>query len=67
MLNSSEEIIMIYIKNIEEILKLGKGRLPLDIEQKLENIIYKSYEDLSKIINSSYLFDVKFNSDNDNG
>lgn len=58
---------MIYIKNIEEILKLGKGRLPLDIEQKLENIIYKSYEDLSKIINSSYLFDVKFNSDNDNG
>lgn len=48
--SSIERIIMTFIKNIEDILKSEK--VSSEVEEKLEDIIYNGYLELSKIISN---------------
>lgn len=53
MLNSSKRIIVASIKNIEEItLKLGNN-ITIELKQKVDDTIYKGYEELSKLISDN--------------
>lgn len=56
MLNSSKEIIVTSIKNVEEmILRIGDN-MTIELKQKAEDTIYKGYEELSKLISDDMYF-----------
>lgn len=56
MLNSSKEIIVTSIKNVEEIILRIGDNMTIELKQKAEDTIYKGYEELSKLISDDMSF-----------
>ena len=58
MLSNDKRIIVDCIKIIEEILKENKENIKPELKLKAEKFIYKSYEELSKIISNSLYYEI---------
>lgn len=58
MLSSSKGIIIDCIKIVEEILKENGEDIKPELKIKAEKFIYKSYEELSKIISNSLYYEI---------
>lgn len=56
MLNSSKEIIVTSIKNVEEMILRFGDNMTIELKQKAEDTIYKGYEELSKLISDDMYF-----------
>lgn len=56
MLNSSKEIIVTSIKNVEEMILRFGDNMTIELKQKAEDTIYKGYEGLSKLISDDMYF-----------
>lgn len=48
--NNSEDIIVTCIKNIEDMYKEKEYEIPIELEKKMYDVIYKGYEILSDMI-----------------
>ena len=56
MLNSSKEIIVTSIKNVEEMILRFGDNMTIELKQKAEDTISKGYEELSKLISDDMYF-----------
>lgn len=62
MLSSREEIIVTSIKNIEEMYRDKEKQIPIELKNKMYEVIYKGYEVLSEMISEEQYGKIKKNS-----
>lgn len=57
----SEKIIMMSIKNIEEMYRDKEKQIPTELKKKMDDVIYEGYEVLSDMIGQEKNVEIKKN------